>query len=55
MSSADIFTSPYYYLQTNDVVYVEPGKNKVAKERSATLVPIIFSGLSLAIIAITSF
>jgi polysaccharide export outer membrane protein len=55
LSSSDIFTSPYYYLQTNDVVYVEPSKNKVSKERSATLLPIIFSGVSLAIIAITSF
>src|SRR5207253_217698 len=23
-----VFTSPYYYLQRNDVVYVEPDKNK---------------------------
>lgn len=26
--SKDLFTSPYYYLKTNDVVYVEPVKTK---------------------------
>jgi polysaccharide export outer membrane protein len=55
LSSSDIFNSPYYYLQTNDVVYVEPAKSKVAKERSATLLPIIFSALSLAVITVTAF
>lgn len=28
--SNEIFTSPYFYLQQNDVIYVEPGKAKVA-------------------------
>jgi len=27
--SKDIFNSPYYYLQPNDVVYVEPHKSKI--------------------------
>lgn len=26
LNSADIFNSPYYFLRTNDLVYVEPGK-----------------------------
>lgn len=30
LNSADIFKSPYYYLRQNDVIYVEPGKGKVA-------------------------
>ena len=32
ITSPDIFTSPYYYLQQNDVVYVEPND---AKKRNA--------------------
>lgn len=46
--SKDIFTSPYYYLKTNDIVYVEPVK---AKFISRTGVPqylsIVAVGLSL--------
>ena len=30
LQSADIFSSPYFYLQQNDVVYVEPIKARVA-------------------------
>ena len=26
LTSADLFTSPYYYLQQNDVIYVSPNK-----------------------------
>ena len=52
LNSSDFFTSPYYYLQPNDVIYVEPNKAKVASStRSTQLLPIILSGLS--IVAIT--
>lgn len=48
--SKDLFNSPYYYLKTNDVVYVEPVK---AKFISRTGVPqylsIVAVGLSLLI------
>jgi polysaccharide export outer membrane protein len=30
LNKSDLFTSPYYYLQQGDVVYVEPNKTKVA-------------------------
>lgn len=30
MNKSDIFTSPYYYLKNNDVIYVEPDKTKFA-------------------------
>ena len=29
LSSIDVFESPYYYLQQNDIVYVEPNKRRV--------------------------
>jgi len=30
LQSADIFTSPYFYLQQNDVIYIEPIRARVA-------------------------
>ncbi len=54
INSPDFLTSPYYYLKTNDVVYVEPNKTKVASTtRTQQLLPTIFSALSLVIIIIT--
>lgn len=53
LSSSEIFTSPYYYLRSNDVVYVEPNKARVAgSSRAYQLLPIILSGLSFAAIII---
>lgn len=53
LNSEKILASPYFYLKSNDVVYVEPNKNKVASvSQSRQLLPIILSGLSfLTIIA----
>lgn len=51
LNSNEIFTSPYYFLRSNDIVYVEPNKARVAAAgRSNQWLPIIFSGLSLAAI-----
>lgn len=55
LNSSKLFQSPYYFLKSNDVVYVEPG---VAKAANTSLIqerlPIIFSGLSLLIILLTN-
>ena len=54
LNSADFLTSPYYYLQPNDVVYVESNKNKVASvSRIRQTLPIIISSLSFLIISIS--
>ncbi len=52
LTSRDLFRSPYYYLHPNDVIYVEPGKSRVASaDRTYQLLPIALSALSfLAII-----
>jgi polysaccharide export outer membrane protein len=51
LNSKDFFTSEYYYLQPNDVIYVEPNKNKVASaSRGKDLLPAILSGLSIIVI-----
>lgn len=55
LQSSKILQSPYYWLKSNDVIYVEPAKDKVA---STSLfqqrIPIILSGLSLLIILLTN-
>jgi polysaccharide export outer membrane protein len=51
LNSSELFTSPYYYLKSNDIVYVEPNKAKVAStSRSTQWLPILLSGLSFAAI-----
>jgi polysaccharide export outer membrane protein len=53
LNSTELFNSPYYYLKTNDVVYVEPNKNKVAStNRSQQWIPIVLSALSLGVIVV---
>lgn len=51
LNSSNILQSPYYFLKSNDVIYVEPGKNKIASTSIAQQrLPVILSGLSLLII-----
>ncbi|RZK78236.1 MAG: polysaccharide export protein [Pedobacter sp.] len=53
LNSSDIFKSEYYYLKSNDIVYVEANKAKVASStRSSTLIPIVLSALSFGAIII---
>ena len=56
LTSKEIFDSPYYYLKSNDIVYVEANKKKVA---STSMTPqwfaVILSGLSLMVISISTF
>ncbi len=53
LNARESLTSQYYYLKTNDVVYVEPNSAKIAAtSRTQQLLPIILSGMSfIAIIA----
>jgi polysaccharide export outer membrane protein len=53
LNSKELFSSPYYYLKSNDVVYVEANKAKVSNSgRGAQSVPIILSALSVIAIVI---
>jgi len=55
LNSSKILQSPYYFLKSNDVIYVEPGKTKVAStDRTTQLLPIIFSGISVVVIVLNS-
>lgn len=47
LTSKQFFESEYYYLHSNDVVYVEPGKGKFASADAwYKILPIVFSGLT---------
>ena len=53
LNSSELFISPYYYLKSNDIIYVEPNKAKVAStSRSTQWLPLVFSGLSFAAIIV---
>lgn len=55
LTTDEIFTSPFYFLKSNDVVYVQPNKSKVATTNSAIQwLPVIMSATSLIIIAINT-
>lgn len=55
LNSSKILQSPYFYLKSNDVIYVEPGKEKIASvSRTQQLLPVILSGMSLLIILFTN-
>lgn len=48
LNSSSFFNSPYYYLQPNDIVYVESNKNKLASvNRGHQLLPSLIYGLSV--------
>ena len=51
MTQRDLFRSPYYYLHSNDIVYVEPGKVRLASTDRIYLIAPLVTGVltSLAI------
>ncbi|MVM33707.1 polysaccharide export protein [Spirosoma sp. HMF4905] len=54
LTQRNLFRSPYYYLHPNDIVYVEPGKARVANaDRFYLVVPTILSALSFVAILLT--
>ncbi len=53
LNTADFLNSSYYYLKPNDIVYVEPNKNKLASvSRGRQLLPGLLSGLSVVVIVL---
>lgn len=54
LTQRNLFKSPYYYLRPNDIVYVEPGKARLASaDRTYQVIPIALSALSLLTIILT--
>lgn len=53
LTSPKVLTSPYYNLRSGDVIYVESNKSKInSTAESRQILPIVLSGLSLAVIAL---
>lgn len=53
LSASDLFSSPYYYLQQNDVLYIEPNKPKVNSSATSSTTGVWISVTSLLITVIT--
>lgn len=49
LNDANIISSPYYYLQQNDIVYVEPNKVKARNSNVGTTTTLWFTGTSILI------
>ena len=48
ITNRHVFDSPYFYLEPNDIVYVEPTSGRVgSSDRTQQLLPVFISGLSL--------
>jgi hypothetical protein len=53
LTSSDFIDSPFFYLQQNDVVYVEPNKGRIAGGSMSTFLPYILSSVSTIVALIT--
>lgn len=49
LNKADIVTSPYYYLQQNDILYVTPNKSKAKNSDIGQNTSLWFSGTSIIV------
>lgn len=53
LNSNEILTSPYYYLKSNDVIYVEPNSAKIAStSKTRQVLPMIFGALSFGVVVL---
>ncbi len=54
LRSADLYTSPYYYLQQNDVIYVSPNKVRaISSTNSGLWLSVVSTALSAATVIVT--
>jgi len=49
LTNADIITSPYYYLQQNDILYVSPNKTKAKNSDVGQSTSLWFSATSILV------
>lgn len=56
LNNSSIFTSPHFYLQSNDVLYVEPNNTKAySTSQTAVLLPVVVSTATLLVLILKSF
>lgn len=55
LNSNQLFYSPYYYLKSNDIVYVQANKARISSSgQTVVILPIILSGLSFIAIIVSN-
>jgi polysaccharide export outer membrane protein len=55
LTSREFFSSEFYYLHSNDIIYVEPGKGKIASADGIyKILPIAISGVSMVALIINA-
>ena len=55
LTKRNLFNSPYYYLHSGDLIYVEPTKGKLTStDRTYQIAPIVISSLSFLILVLNS-
>lgn len=53
LTTDEILKSPYYYLRSNDIIYVEPNKAKIASaSASRQWLPLVLSSLTFVVVSI---
>jgi polysaccharide biosynthesis/export protein len=56
LNAPDFLSSPYFNLQSNDVIYIEPNKARVSSSGTAKQwLPVVISGLTLMVVAVDRF
>lgn len=55
LTSSELFYSPYYYLQQNDILYISPNKTKAGSSTYNQNLPLLVSLISVTITAIALF
>ena len=51
LTSPEVFNSPCFYLQSSDLIYVDPGKGKVAmSDNFYRVLPIVFSSITFLVL-----
>lgn len=53
LTSSEFIDSPFFYLQQNDIVYVEPNKGRIAGGSVSAFLPYILSSMSTIVALIT--
>jgi len=55
LNSSNIFESPYYYLKQNDIIYVEPNKEKIEASSASKIrtISLITAALTLLVVIAT--
>lgn len=52
LNSSELFSSPYYYLKQNDVIYIEPNKGKAASLNTARTQTFAIVGTALSVLIV---